>query len=215
MNTLYTGIVCPDTTFVHMPLIEIHPVADNDRLLVAESEIENYDYLLYTSRHAVTYFPPKCAHPTIVSIGSTTTEALRLAGAKTIKQVEKDDSYGVVDWFSRLKRGRVLIPRSNLALNIIPEGLRNLGYEVTTVTAYENRMPENIEKVDLDQIDTIIFTSPSTIDNFIRLYGYLPADKQLLTRGRITEKHLQSKMKETPSACQIKNTNSKTKQQDI
>ena len=58
MNTLYTGIVCPDTTFVHMPLIEIHPVSDNGRLLVAESEIENYDYLLYTSRHAVTYFPP-------------------------------------------------------------------------------------------------------------------------------------------------------------
>ena len=152
---------------------------------------------------------------TIVSIGSTTTEALRLAGAKIIKQVEKDDSYGVVDWFSRQLRGRVLIPRSNLALNIIPEGLRNLGYDVTTVTAYENRMPENVGKVDLDLIDTIIFTSPSTIDNFIRLYGYLPADKQLLTRGRITEKHLQGKVKETPSACQIKNTNSKTKQQDI
>ena len=138
---------------------------------------------------------PRCQHPVIVSIGPVTTEALRLAGAETIKQVEKDDSYGVIDWFAEQPRGRVLIPRSNLALSIIPEGLRNLGFDVTTVTAYENRMPENAMKVDLSQVDTIVFSSPSTIDNFIRLYGKLPTDKQLLTRGRITEKHLQEVLK--------------------
>ena len=191
MKTLYTGIRCPDTSFVHTPLIEIKPVADTSKLRKAADEVDTYDYLLYTSRHAVTYFPPRCQHPVIVSIGPVTTEALRLAGAETIKQVEKDDSYGVIDWFAEQPRGRVLIPRSNLALSIIPEGLRNLGFDVTTVTAYENRMSENAMKVDLSQVDTIVFSSPSTIDNFIRLYGKLPTDKQLLTRGRITERHLQ------------------------
>ena len=195
MKTLYTGIRCPDTSFVHTPLIEIKPVADTSRLREAADEVDTYDYLLYTSRHAVTYFPPRCQRPVIVSIGPVTTEALRLAGAETIKQVEKDDSYGVIDWFAEQPRGRVLIPRSNLALSIIPEGLRNLGFDVTTVTAYENRMPENAMKVDLSQVDTIVFSSPSTIDNFIRLYGKLPTDKQLLTRGRITEKHLQEVLK--------------------
>ncbi len=195
MKTLYTGISCPDTSFVHTPLIEIKPVADTSRLMEAADEVDTYDYLLYTSRHAVTYFPPRCQHPVIVAIGPVTTEALRLAGAETIKQVEKDDSYGVIDWFAEQPRGRVLIPRSNLALSIIPEGLRNLGFDVTTVTAYENRMPENAMKVDLSQVDTIVFSSPSTIDNFIRLYGKLPTDKQLLTRGRITERHLQEVLK--------------------
>lgn len=195
MKTLYTGISCPDTSFVHTPLIEIKPVADTSRLEKAADEVDTYDYLLYTSRHAVTYFPPRCLHPVIVSIGPVTTEALRLAGAETIKQVEKDDSYGVIDWFAEQPRGRVLIPRSNLALSIIPEGLRNLGFDVTTVTAYENRMPEDAMKVDLSLVDTIVFSSPSTIDNFIRLYGKLPTDKQLLTRGRITEKHLQEVLK--------------------
>ena len=195
MKTLYTGTSCPDTSFVHTPLIEIKPVTDTSRLREAADEVDTYDYLLYTSRHAVTYFPPHCQHPVIVSIGPVTTEALRLAGAETIKQVEKDDSYGVIDWFAEQPRGRVLIPRSNLALSIIPEGLRNLGFDVTTVTAYENRMPENAMKVDLSQVDTIVFSSPSTIDNFIRLYGKLPTDKQLLTRGRITERHLQEVIK--------------------
>lgn len=195
MKTLYTGISCPDTLFVHTPLIEIKPVADTSRLEKTADEVDTYDYLLYTSRHAVTYFSPRCQHPVIVSIGPVTTEALRLAGAEAIKQVEKDDSYGVIDWFAEQPRGRVLIPRSNLALSIIPEGLRNLGFDVTTVTAYENRMPENAMKVDLSQVDTIVFSSPSTIDNFIRLYGKLPTDKQLLTRGRITERHLQEVIK--------------------
>ena len=195
MKTLYTGIRCPDTSFVHTPLIEIKPMDDTSRLREAADEVDTYDYLLYTSRHAVTYVPPRCQHPVIVSIGPVTTEALQQAGAETIKQVEKDDSYGVIDWFAEQPRGRVLIPRSNLALSIIPEGLRNIGFDVTTVTAYENRMPENAMKVDLSQVDTIVFSSPSTIDNFIRLYGKLPTDKQLLTRGRITEKHLQEVLK--------------------
>jgi uroporphyrinogen-III synthase len=51
-------------------------------------------------------------------------------------------------------------------------------------------MPSNPKKVDLSEIDRIIFTSPSTIDNFVKLYGYLPTDKELKTRGVVTEKHL-------------------------
>ena len=107
-----------------------------------------------------------------------------------IEQVEEDNSYGVIDWFSNRERGQVLIPRSNLALNLIPDGLRELGFQVTTVTAYENIMPSNPKKVNLSEIDRIIFTSPSTIDNFVKLYGYLPTDKELKTRGVVTEKHL-------------------------
>ena len=121
---------------------------------------------------------------------SGNTLALVEAGFQDIEQVEEDNSYGVIDWFSNRERGQVLIPRSNLALNLIPDGLRELGFQVTTVTAYENIMPSNPKKVDLSEIDRIIFTSPSTIDNFVKLYGYLPTDKELKTRGVVTEKHL-------------------------
>ena len=79
---------------------------------------------------------------------------------------------------------------------IIPEGLRQLGFEVDCITAYNNRMPEHPKKVNLDEIDRIVFTSPSTIDNFIRLYGVLPEKKELVTRGPITEQHLQTILKQ-------------------
>jgi uroporphyrinogen III methyltransferase/synthase len=51
-------------------------------------------------------------------------------------------------------------------------------------------MPQNPIKVNLDKIDKIIFTSPSTVDNFVKLYGGIPNEKILETRGVVTEKRL-------------------------
>lgn len=204
MSTLFTGLVCNNKEYIHTPLIEIVPLKDDSQLRKAlfqwyDDKSENVGYLLFTSRYSVKYWSlaldgrdPQHVMPNkkVVSIGATTTLALVEAGFQDIEQVEEDNSYGVIDWFSKRERGQVLIPRSNLALNLIPDGLRKLGFQVTTVTAYENIMPCNPKKVDLSEIDRIIFTSPSTIDNFVKLYGYLPTDKELKTRGVVTEKHL-------------------------
>ena len=197
MPTLYTGLTSPDATYIHTPLIEIVPVDDDTQLRRAIADIDSYDYVLFTSRYAAKYVGAlSVKHTRIVSIGHTTTKALHQIGVEEVYEVEEDNSYGVVSWFSSQPRGRVLIPRSNLALSIIPEGLRLLGFEVDCVTAYINRMPEHPKKVNLDEIDRIVFTSPSTIDNFICLYGALPEKKELVTRGPITEQHLQTILKQ-------------------
>ena len=197
MPTLYTGLTSPDTNYIHTPLIEIVPVDDDTQLRRAIADIDSYDYVLFTSRYAAKYVGAlSVMHTRIVSIGRTTTKALHQIGVEEVDEVEEDNSYGVVSWFSSQSRGRVLIPRSNLALPIIPEGLRQLGFEVDCVTAYINRMPEHPKKVNLDEIDRIVFTSPSTIDNFIRLYGALPEKKELVTRGPITEQYLQTILKQ-------------------
>ena len=197
MPTLYTGLTSPDANYIHTPLIEIVPVDDDTQLLRTIADIDSYDYVLFTSRYAAKYVGAlSVMHTRIVSIGRTTTKALHQIGVEEVYEVEEDNSYGVVSWFSRQPRGRVLIPRSNLALPIIPEGLRQLGFEVDCITAYNNRMPEHPKKVNLDEIDRIVFTSPSTIDNFIRIYGALPEKKELVTRGPITEQHLQTILKQ-------------------
>ena len=204
MSTLFTGLVCNNKEYIHTPLIEIVPIKDDSQLRKAvdqwyNDKSENTGYLLFTSRYSVKYWSlaldgrdPQHVMPNkkVVSIGATTTLALVEAGFLNVEQVEEDNSYGVIDWFSKRERGQVIIPRSNLALNLIPDGLKELGFQVTTVTAYENKMPSNPKKVDLSKISRIISTSPSTIDNFIKLYGYLPTDKELKTRGIVTENHL-------------------------
>lgn len=197
MPTLYTGLTSPDANYIHTPLIEIVPVDDETQLRRAIADIDSYDYVLFTSRYAAKYVGAlSVRHTRIVSIGRTTTKALHQIGVEEVYEVEEDNSYGVISWFSSQSRGRVLIPRSNLALPIIPQGLRQLGFEVDCITAYNNRMPEHLKKVNLDEIDRIVFTSPSTIDNFIRLYGALPEKKELVTRGPITEQYLQTILKQ-------------------
>ena len=203
MKTLYTGITCPNPEYVHTPLIEILPVQDNSALRQVAGSVDRYDYVLFTSRFAVKHFCPPLPrpstiihHPTTVSIGNATTVALYNIGVKDVQQVDEDNSYGVIEWFRSQPCGRVLIPRSNLALPIIPDGLRQLGFEVDTVTAYINSMPQNPQRTDLSKIDRIVFTSPSTIDNFIRLYGSLPEGKVFDTRGPVTEHYLHTKIKQ-------------------
>ena len=159
----------------------------------------------------------------LVAIGPVTAAALRAAGFTAIEQSAADNSYGVIDRFARQTtdrresgstpsvgtppvgtppacppRGRVLIPRSNLALSIIPDGLRRLGFIVDCVTAYNTCMPANPRRIDLTTVDRIVFTSPSTVDNFLRLYGSLPADKELVARGPITAQHLRGYIARPP-----------------
>lgn len=202
MRTLYTGLTCPNTDYLHTPLIEIRPVQDDTQLRRALASLNTYDYLLLTSRQAVAPLVAALPAPAIppgtrlVTIGPATAAALRAAGFAHIEQPEEDNSHAIVRWFAREPCGRVLIPRSNLALPIIPEGLRHLGFEVDCVTAYETHIPEHPQKADLSTIDRIVFTSPSTVDNFVRLYGSLPTDKELTARGPITLKHLQTIIKQ-------------------
>ena len=197
MTTLFTGLTPPDADCIHTPLIEITPVEDDAALQNAAREIAGYDYVLFTSRYTARYVGKMFVRAKqIVSIGSTTTAALYQAGINQVIQVDSDNSYGVISWFQQQPRGRVLVPRSNLALPIIPEGLKKLGFEVDTVTAYINSMPKNPQRVDLSMIDRIVFTSPSTVDNFIRLYGALPKGKVFETRGPVTEQYLKTKIKE-------------------
>lgn len=185
-RTLYTGLVSPNPDYIHTPLIEIKPID------YAVPPRESYDYLLFTSRYAVKHWKGSFSGR-IVSIGPSTTQALKAAGAENVEQTATDDSYGVIDYFSHQPRGRVLIPRSNLALDIIPEGLRASGFAVETLTVYHNVYPRYVRRINLSNIQRVVFTSPSTIDNFITTYGDLPSHIEYVTRGRITAQHLKSR----------------------
>ena len=187
-RTLYTGLVCDNETYIHTPMIEISSVP----WTIPEG---SFDYLLFTSRNSVNEWFKKTdgiLGARIVSICSTTTKALNDNGlCSNIEQVEYDDSYGVLNYFDSLPhKGKVLYPRSDKSLEIIPEGLKKMGFTVYPLTIYSTKIPRNVRKVCLSNIQRVIFTSPSTIDNFIEIYKELPSHIEYITRGRITENHL-------------------------
>lgn len=177
-------------------------------------------YFLFTSQYAVKGFmrvikdtsyqeyPNKDLK--VISIGKTTTEALHKAGFKDVIQVDEDNRYGVIEWFKKerpkfleqhpieIEHGEeyeqipaVLYPCSSLSPDDIPEALFALRYNVTKWTVYNNELPKNPRRVNLNHFKRIVFTSPSTIDNFIKLYGKLPENTEFITRGPITQAHLE------------------------
>lgn len=203
---LYTGSELtgekPAGKIIHQPLIELTELEDKSEIIAEINQINNYDWLVFTSRYAVKYFfevffgqgkdVRQLAGLRVASIGETTTKALKEWGILPDLQPEEDTSYGIIESFRQLpgKQGRILIPRSELALPIIPSGLTAMGWEVKSLIAYRNRMPENLKPMDLSIFAGIIFASPSCVDNFIKLYGALPEEKELIARGKVTEERL-------------------------
>ena len=177
-------------------------------------------YLLFTSQYAVKGFM-RVVEDTdykqytnkdlkVISIGKTTTEALHQAGFKDVIQVDEDNRYGVIEWFKKerpkflerhpikIEYGEeyeeipaVLYPCSSLSPDDIPEALFALRYNVTKWTVYNNVLPKDVRRVNLNHFKRIVFTSSSTIDNFIKLYGKLPENTEFITRGPITQAHLE------------------------
>ena len=199
------------------------------------------NYILFTSQYSVNaaykdiqaLLNHEDAHNLcFISIGDTTTEALHKAGVKDVIQVEKDNRYGVIEWFKKEKEklvaakpryeqvikklnelyGKkeqnayyykeadflawydnrlVFYPHSSLSSEAIPLALQELGFSVDSVVAYNNVLPKNPRRMNLNHFKRIVFTSPSTIDNFIKLYGKLPENTEFITRGPITQEHLE------------------------
>lgn len=177
-------------------------------------------YILFTSQYAVKGFMRVIKDTNyeeytnnelkVISIGKTTTEALHKAGFKDVIQVDEDNRYGVIEWFKKerpkfleqhpieIEYGEeyeeipaVLYPCSSLSPDDIPEALFALRYNVTKWTVYNNELPKNPRRVNLNHFKRIVFTSPSTIDNFTKLYGKLPENTEFITRGPITQEHLE------------------------
>ena len=258
--TLYTGtlpaIEKRKADYTYTPLIEINhdntyfssKYDDNGcyrfykgkgAILRSEYEgDEEAEYFLFTSQYSVDptldYYPDLLEvqeDHVFIAIGNTTAEALHRAGIKNVIKVEKDNRYGVIEWFKKDKEkidkakpryeliekmskklpckesnalfdkeadfltwyenNYIFYPHSSLSSEAITLALQELGFNVTSVIAYNNELPNHPRRVNLNHFKRIVFTSPSTIDNFIKLYGKLPENTEFITRGPITQDHLE------------------------
>lgn len=97
----------------------------------------------------------------------------------------------LADFVYRYENRLVFYPHSSLSPEDIPLALQELGFNVLSAIVYNNELPKKPRRVNLNHFKRIVFTSPSTIDNFIKLYGKLPENTEFITRGPITQAHLE------------------------
>ncbi len=187
---------------IHFPVIDLKPLDSYDEFDKVLSKVKDYHWIIFTSRFAVYYFFDRLkklgkdtryiADCQIISIGNITTKKLLEYGIVPDLQPKSESSIGIAQIVKeeKIKRRKILIPRSDIALNILPNKLKESGNEVTTVKAYKNILPEGISKIDLSEVDTVVFTSPSCVRNFMKIYENLPGHLKYIARGHETENEM-------------------------
>ena len=188
---------------IHVPMIEIKPARSFKALDAAILRMDDYDGFLFTSRHAVLHFLDRlktketsieALRPKmIVAIGKTTADELKNFGLAATCMPEEETAESMVKLLGKFpaKGKRFLIPRSDLARDLLVDELRKRGAHVDAVTVYRN-ICSKIKKQDLGRIDEIVFTSPSTVKNFLKIHGEIPASIKVWAIGPVTQAQLET-----------------------
>ena len=189
---------------VHTPLIELNPPNSYEELDQVIQKISNFTYLIFTSRYAVQYFFNRLfflhkdcrilAGIKIASIGKITSVKLAEYGILSNLEAKDESSHGLTDLFhdNNITHENILIPRSDKGLPILPDGLSLLGNHVKTVSVYKNEIPSDYKKVDLNDFDIVVFSSPSCVINFKRIYGdEIPSELEFIARGDETARTIE------------------------
>lgn len=175
-------------TPIEIPSISVVPPSSWTEMDKALDEIETYHGVIFTSANAIRFFIQRLRERgkdiralkgvMICAVGPRTAEAIEQYGLKADLVPSEYKAEGVLAALGgeKVKGKRFLIPRAKVAREIIPDGLRKLGAEVTVAVAYENVKPagdlERIKKLFEDgKIAAVTFTSSSTVNNFVEILG--------------------------------------------
>ena len=192
------------------PTIRIAPAADPEPLRAALDQLDRYQWVLFTSGNAVeTVFSSleetgrdlrALSSCKVCAIGAKTREALRKRGIVPDLVPKDARAEGLIRALRPLlgERSRILLPRAEVAREVLPDSLREMGAEVDVVHAYRNLAPapKDIERiralVDPAECDAVLFTSSSTVHNLFDLLGPNAADRlgnvDLFSIGPVTSR---------------------------
>lgn len=158
--------------------------------------IERYDWLMVTSAngaHAVLAGLSdlrRCARLSVAAIGTAT--AAVLAGARLPADLvpERFVAEALLAAFPVPPRpgAAVLLARAAVARDVLPDGLAAQGWRVDVVAAYRTVAARRDPAVAaaLAATDVVTFTSPSTVERFLELYGRAAVPPAVACIGPIT-----------------------------
>ncbi len=182
---------------VEVPTIQIVPPTDWSALDDAIAQLSQYQWLVFTSVNGVRPFMERLrglgrdtralAGLRICCIGPRTAEALARFGLSADVVPAEYQAEGVIAALSAagVAGQRVLIPRAEVARELLPQELTALGAQVDVVTAYRTVLPP----VDREPIKDLLrqgeiavatFTSSSTVKNFCSVFEHPDEMRKLM-----------------------------------
>ena len=126
------------------------------------------------------------------SIGSSTARALKGKGFTPTLTARVETSEGLLDAITGqldVQGKKILFPRSSLPNPYLKDELTKRGAQVEQLTVYQNVKPGK-RALPKENIKKILFTSPSTVRNFLEDYGHIPDQWKILSKGPVTRRSL-------------------------
>jgi len=169
------------------PTIALRPPPDPAAVQTAIERMDDVDLVVFTSPNGVDWFwraldtaerdARAFRRAEVAAIGPATAAALRSRGVRADivapRFVAEELATAILEARGD-RRGRVLLPRALVAREVLPETLRDAGFEVEVVPVYETVPAAGSEALVAtlqEGVDAIVFTSSSTVDNLVERLG--------------------------------------------
>jgi len=188
------------------PTIAIAPPEAGGPLDQAIVRLIDYDWIIFTSVNGVDHFWTRLVEANrssgadgqanlsfpgkVAAIGPATAEALRQRGAPVHLIPAEYRAEAILHEIGDVAGQRILLPRADIARPELADGLRAAGAQVDDVSAYRTVQGEpSAAAFDALQagVDVVIFTSSSTVRNFVSLTrGLAYGDPLIACIGPVT-----------------------------
>lgn len=180
---------------VEVPTISVEPPRSPIQMERAIKGIVDghYQWIVFTSVNAVKATWEKLAEfgldaralagVRVAAVGAKTAQSVRDLGItpELLPRAEARNASGLVEVFPECDPevdlvDRVLLPRADIATDVLVDGLIDLGWEVDDVVAYRTvraapPSPEIRDMIKTGGFDAVCFTSSSTVKNLVGIAG--------------------------------------------
>jgi len=166
-----------------VPTIEIvDPLDEGAALSAAVEQLSSYDWVVLTSANGAQRFCERLrdgrdlAGVKLAAIGPGTAEVLADYNLVADLVPERFIAESLLEAFPLPHENdqcRVLLARAAVARDVLPDGLRELGWRVDVVDAYRTIPvePTDAERERIIDADIVTFTSSSTVENWVAAFG--------------------------------------------
>jgi uroporphyrinogen III methyltransferase/synthase len=167
---------------IELPSIEIEP------LDITVPPLGDYEWVVFTSANGVIHFFDRglaaagfdaraLGGVRVAAIGPGTADALAARGIRPDLLPERFVAESLLDAFPPPSQpgARVLLARAEVARDVLPEGLKERGYDTEVLPVYRTvaatPAADDLATVRAGAVDAITFTSSSTVANFCDAVG--------------------------------------------
>lgn len=183
---------------VDVPTIDIvDPDDGGEALRAAVAGLRSYDWVVLTSANGAERFCAQLrdardlAGCRIAAIGPGTADVLLDHNLVADIVPERFIAESLLEAFplpTSTDTGRVLLARAAVARDVLPDGLRSLGWRVDVVDAYRTVpvVPSDEQRERVRSADIVTFTSASTVENWVAAFGVDEVPSMVACIGPIT-----------------------------